>query len=105
MHWYNLNTEMHLRLEIRPKYIKMAWEAVVQHTHLFQVGGSGSTYSFISARFLQFKHYFRHIIKGKLGSKDNQEYSLVIPGCPRLTLRAHVGHPGITSEYSWLSHI
>ena len=30
---------------------------------------------------------------------------VVIPGCPTLTLRARVGHPGITSEYSWLSHI
>ena len=30
---------------------------------------------------------------------DNQEYSLVIPGCPILTLLAHAGHPVVTSEY------
>ena len=36
---------------------------------------------------------------------DNREYELVIPGCPTVTLRARVGHPGIISEYSWLSHI
>ena len=47
--------------------------------YLFQVGGSRSTYPFISACFLAIKHYFWHImIKRKLGSD-------VIPGCPTLT--------------------
>ena len=29
----------------------------------------------------------------------------MIPGCHTLTLWARGGHPGITSSYSWLSHV
>ena len=63
---------------------------MLKNTHLFKWVGFGSTYLFISACFQQFKHYFWHIIKGKLGS-DMGPFGLVwdtlvspvsIPGCP-----------------------
>ena len=36
---------------------------------------------------------------------DNQEYELVIRGCPTSAKRVSVGHSGITIEYSWFPHI
>ena len=45
---------------------------VLKNTHQFQVRGSGSSYSFTNPCFLQYKHYFRHIITGKLGSDIGQ---------------------------------
>ena len=48
-------------------------------------------------------------IKGKtskdVGQSGMQAGDQVIPGCPIRAQRVSVGHPGITSECSWLSHI
>ena len=43
-----------------------------------------------------------HSTKGQPGEDVGQP---AIPGCPTQTRRLSVGHPGIISEYSWLSHI
>ena len=44
---------------------------VLKNTHLFQVGRSGSVHIKVHVS-MQFKHYFRHIMKGKLGSDVRQ---------------------------------
>ena len=64
---------------------------------LYLEGIGGSIFSGLSCQ-LQ--------IKGKPGEDvGHWEYELVVSGCPTRAQRMSVGHPGITSEYSWLSHI
>ena len=91
------------KLHFNPVSI-LPYRTVLENTHLFQVGGSGSTYSFVSVCFP--KHYFWHIIKGKLGSNVGQPW--ILTGDTRVSHTSPLGScgtPCITSEYSWLSHI
>ena len=48
---------------------------------------------------------YNHMQKKQVRMWDNQEYKWVIPGSPTRARRVSLGRPGITSEYSWLSHI